>query len=464
MGQAGYFGREPSEHLFVKQDAGKKGAGRLKGSIPSPGELLVDQIAGMAGLSLAEFRQQEAESGILRIMERHGVHSMCGLLERLEGDTRLLDEVVDELTVKETYFFRDSLQFDTVRSSILPALLVNRDPEAPIRVWSAGCSTGEEPYSLAIMLEEEGLGGRAEIIATDISKTALAMAKRAEYGEWSMRDTPLGFKERYFTRHGDHFRLHTRLKELVAFHRLNLETDECPCSHNATERFDLIFCRNVLMYYDKDAVARLSRRLFDCLDDGGWLVCGPSDPPLWEHAPFETETTAAGLIYLRAGKEMAKAPALPQGPQPSEDAGSSYATDQLPARRGLPARTEAIRKLIQTGEAGTEEDARSQPLSPELHYLQGKASLEAGMKEAAVAAFRRAIYLDHNLAAAHFLLAATVQDDNPSLAVRAYSNAAEICEREAPLDTVPLCGETTYGFLAGLARQRIAVLTQAGAL
>jgi chemotaxis protein methyltransferase CheR len=263
-----------------------------------------------------------------------------------------------------------------------------------------------------------------------------------------MRDTPLGFKERYFTRHGDRFRLHTRLKELVAFHRLNLETDERPGSRKATDGFDLIFCRNVLMYYDKDAVAHLSRRLFDCLEDGGWLVCGPSDPPLWEHAPFETETTAAGVIYLRASKELAKAPALPQAPHPKEDPGSSSAIDQPPARRRLPARTQAIRKLIQTGEAGTaaeaEEDARSQPLSPELHYLQGKASMEAGMKEAAVAAFRRAIYLDHNLAAAHFLLAATVQDDNPSLALRAYSNAAEICEREAPLDTIPLCGETTY--------------------
>jgi chemotaxis protein methyltransferase CheR len=127
---------------------------------------------------------------------------------------------------------------------------------------------------------------------------------------------------------------------------------------------------------------------------------------------------------------------------------------------------DAIRFLIRAGEtekalAAAEKGATSYPLSAEMHFLHGKASIEAGKKDAAVAALRRALFLDRDLAAAHFLLGTAVQEADPSLAIRAFYNAAEICDRKAPLETVPLCEESTAGHLASLARQRIADLTAA---
>lgn len=432
--------------------------------------ILVGEIAGRVGLSLTEARLGEAEAGLIRIVEANGLDGMNDLLDRLGGDSVLVEQVVSELTVQETYFFRDPAQFETIRKSAIPALLARRHPDAAIRIWSAGCSTGEEPYSLAIMMEEEGLGDRAQILASDISTSALEKARKAEYGKWSMRGCPPGFERRYFGRYGDRLRLDHRLKRRVFFHWLNLESAHFP---SWTTEVDLIFCRNVLMYCDKETVARVARRLFDCLAAGGWLVPGPSDPALWEHAPFDTETTSAGVVYRRRKELPAPPPAPPSdGPNarsyspPTVPGAPSPSARESSADIASPARADAIRSLIRAGEtekalAAAEKGTKSYPLSAEMHYLHGKASIEAGRMDAAVAALRRAIFLDRDLAAAHFLLGTAVQETDPALAVRAFYNAAEICDRKTPLETVPLCEESNAGRLASVARQRIADLTAA---
>ena len=153
-----------------------------------PGYVAVlDLVSARAGL-LPPSCPPAAMEGIDRAMARAGLaHDFAAYLERLGQDTPTFDDLMVELTVGETYFFRNPEHFDFVRQEVLPDVAGRRGPAHPVRAWSAGCSSGEEPYSLAVLLMKEGLGGRMEVRGTDVSRAALARCEVASYGEWSLR-------------------------------------------------------------------------------------------------------------------------------------------------------------------------------------------------------------------------------------------------------------------------------------
>ncbi|MCT7374369.1 CheR family methyltransferase [Chelativorans salis] len=271
---------------------------------------LVPQFGRKVGLSVPASREKAVVSAIRCAMEKRGIEDGTRFMDQIGRDQDLTDEIVAEATVGETYFFRDPSQFEVIRNFVLPSLLCERPENAPIRVWSAGCSTGEEPYSLAILAEEEGLADRISIIATDVSRRALKKAREAEYGEWSLRNGGMPFLKRYFARRGDDFRLERRLARRVSFHRHSLGVDDVPSPKTGIAAFDLILCRNVLIYLETGAARRVARQLYDCLSEGGWLLFGPSDPPLWKYAPFETVITPAGVICQREARRDGQENAL----------------------------------------------------------------------------------------------------------------------------------------------------------
>jgi chemotaxis protein methyltransferase CheR len=251
-------------------------------------------------------RAADVEAGIRRAMAKAGVADV-GAFAGAAASGRALDELIDELTVRETYFFRDPKQLDFIRARVLPEARRARGEASPVLMWSAGCSSGEEAYSLAILAdqEEEAAGGLwrggARVFATDVSRGAIERARAAHYKAWSLRAAPPGVVARYFRADGDGFRLVERVREKVTIARLNLLTDPYPSStgEGGALGFDLILCRNVFIYMDEASIRRVAERLYAALCEGGWLVTGASDPPLHGFAPFEVALTEGGVMYRR---------------------------------------------------------------------------------------------------------------------------------------------------------------------
>ena len=284
-------------------------------------------VSERTGLAFNDDRLPAAALAIVRVARRREVYDGGRLLQLFSADQSAFDELIEEVTVGETYFFREPAQFDFVREQVLPELQRRHEPHHVLRMWSAGCASGEEPYSLAMLCEEEGLADRAEITGTDISPESLTKARRGVYREWALRGVPPTIVRRYLRRQGEEYLLDERIRRRVEFGYFNLAAggaegrvqpieEGTPQSTRLTQPwhpegpwqpgYDLIFCRNVLIYFDAATVARVGRRLFDALAPGGWLVTASSDPSVADHAPFEAVVTPAAIAWrrpLRSGGE-----------------------------------------------------------------------------------------------------------------------------------------------------------------
>jgi chemotaxis protein methyltransferase CheR len=267
------------------------------------------------------------------------------------------------------------------------------------------------------------------------------------------------------------------LRRHVEFAHLNLGVDELPAPERGMAEFDLILCRNVLVYLDARAVCRIARQLFACLADGGWLLTSPTDPPLWKYAPFESLITPAGVAYRRsmADAKARKNEATPvavvqdQVKKPVADASAdrACAPDSRKALGSNSAKTVArqIRERLDQGE--TREAARiaqqgseSHPLSAELHFLQGLCHMAHRETDAAAAALRRVAYLDGTLAAAQFFLGVCLKDSDQQTALRALENALLFCLSRPPRERVALMPDATAGHLAERTRREIGEIQQ----
>src|SRR5579883_507446 len=266
---------------------------------------IAELLYAHAGLRFAPPRDGSLADAVSRAMERAGLRDLGDYALRLATGGASLDELCDEATVGETYFFREPEQFEFLRRHALPELLWRRGERHAMRLWSAGCASGEEAWSLAMLLEQEGLGGRSHVLATDISRAALARALRGVYGRWSLRGEAAARARPWLRaaereRGGPTFAVDERLRRLVAFDYLNLASDAYPAIARGAFSLDVVLCRNVLIYFDRDIVARVVRRLYDSLADGGWLVLASTDPSPLPLAPFHGVMTAGGMFYRRA--------------------------------------------------------------------------------------------------------------------------------------------------------------------
>ena len=220
--------------------------------------------------------------------------------------------LVSHLTIGETYFFRDKNCFETLQTHILPTLINSRQGrEQRLRVWCAGSSTGEEPYTVAILLQRM-IADLAEwnitILATDINPASLRKGAHGEYGDWSFRDTPHWVKEKYFTASSDGRRMISdTIRKMVAFVPLNLAQDSYPSLSNNTNAMDLIFCRNVLMYFAPEQIRKVIDKFRHSLVDGGWLIVSPCET---SHDLFTEFSTVQlnNMILYRKNDHQEKSP------------------------------------------------------------------------------------------------------------------------------------------------------------
>lgn len=256
-------------------------------SIPAPLLSQVSEvIADHLGLCFPKERWHDLERGIEHVARHLGfadAESCARSLLALPMTRLQITALAGYLTTGETHFFRDQRCFATLEGHLLPELIRLREgADQRIRVWSAGCCTGEEPYSIAIALHRairDPEGWDITVLATDINPAFLRKASDGTYTEWSFRGTPSWIKERYFERVGERgLRILPVFRRMVRFAYLNLAEDCYPSLLNDTNAMDLIFCRNVLMYFDGQRAAAVVERLGRSLVEGGTLVLGPADP------------------------------------------------------------------------------------------------------------------------------------------------------------------------------------------
>jgi chemotaxis protein methyltransferase CheR len=230
-----------------------------------------------SGLSLEGDKLYLVESRLMPVAREAGLADLGALMKRLQtGDRALAQSVVDAMMTNETFFFRDRAPFDKFRNVILPNLLAARASERRLRIWCAACSTGQEPYSLAMLLDEEArklTGWSVEIVATDLSRRAIEAARQGLYSQFEVqRGLPITMLLRYFQRAGERWQINEFLRSRINFREFNLLSDYRPLG-----TFDVIFCRNVLLYFDvptkRDILARLSR----ALAADGFLLMGSAE-------------------------------------------------------------------------------------------------------------------------------------------------------------------------------------------
>jgi len=253
-----------------------------------------------SGLVLAADKSYLVESRLLPVTRKHGLGSLEALIATLRANPEtgpLAKEVIDAMTTNESFFFRDIKPFDQFKSLVLPRLLQARATTRRIRIWSAACSSGQEPYSLAMILREEGpklAGWRFEIVATDISAEMLEKSKAGLYSQFEVqRGLPVQYLVKYFTQMGDKWKIDPSLREIIRFREFNLLNDPAPLGH-----FDVVFCRNVLIYFDNETKRQILDRVSRILLPDGYLYLGGAETVLGISDKFHAVPGERG-VYCR---------------------------------------------------------------------------------------------------------------------------------------------------------------------
>jgi chemotaxis protein methyltransferase CheR len=241
-------------------------------------DFLRGALKARSGLVLSADKQYLVESRLLPIARKAGFDGLGRLVSALQRDGAgtLMTAVVEAMTTNETFFFRDKTPFDNFRQTVLPALLSTRRASHTIRIWCAAASTGQEPYSLAMLLKEmQGEIGnwQIEILATDIAGDVLEKARAGLYSQFEVqRGLPIQLLIKYFTQVGDMWQVAPELRAMVKFKQVNLLTDFCVLGV-----FDVIFCRNVLIYFDQETKISVLNRLRRAVTADGYLTLGAAE-------------------------------------------------------------------------------------------------------------------------------------------------------------------------------------------
>ena len=260
-----------------------------------------------SGLTLSADKQYLVESRLLPVARRSGVDGLSGLVQKLKapGTEPLIVEVVEAMTTNESFFFRDKIPFDHFREMIMPALIKARAGQRHIRIWCAAASTGQEPYTLAMCLKEmapQPAVWRVEILGTDLSIELLEKAKAGIYSQFEVqRGLPIQMLVKYFSQVGESWQIAPELRAMVQYRPLNL-------LHNFTNlgQFDVIFCRNVLIYFDQDTKIDVFDRLAKVVQPDGYLVLGAAETVVGLTDSFKPLPEQRGVYAPTSGAKAAR--------------------------------------------------------------------------------------------------------------------------------------------------------------
>lgn len=421
-------------------------------------------VADTMGLHFPRERWTDLQRGLAGAADEFGfddVEACVGWLLSGVPTKAQLQVLAGHLTIGETYFFRDKQILEALAENILPELIrTRRGREQRLRIWSAGCCTGEEPYSIAMLLDRlipYPKEWNVTILATDINPAFLRKAAEGVFGEWSFRETPDWVRERYFKRtKNGRFEILPHIRKRVTFTYLNFADDVYPSLTNNTNAMDVIFCRNVLMYFSPAWVKKVVQNFHRALVNGGWLIVGPAETSISLFPQFKAMTFAGAVLYHKsegAESQMSIAgssgslfdplpdtwrmppPALSPDPYIHiQDEGRSFpledAQPETPAAvanepaqplkaasvAAHPSNQDERDALCRTARfyanqgqlteaiAWCEKAIAADKLNPATHYLLATIRQEQGESEAAAQSLTRALYLDPDFVLAHFAL------------------------------------------------------------
>jgi len=380
------------------------------------------------------------------------------------------DLLIGALTVGESFFFRDEGLFGALRERVLPELL--RERRGRLRVWSAGCSEGQELYSVAMLLHDMGVdAARRELVGTDVNPAAVEAARRARYAAWSFRGVETAVTDRHFAAREGRFELRPALRQGVAFRQHDLVNGSYPNTVSGLDSFDLILCRNVLIYFHTDVVGDVVHRLVDCLNPGGYLVLGNAEVHSRQLRGVTPHVVGGRVLYRRASasretpapttRRQLTAASRSQGADARlEDASDMLADgDSVGADGPAPAPTteasEGASAWVAVARAraneGKHAEARSacysaieaDPLDAAPHMLLAKVAEELGDVDEAKERLRQAIYLDADNTDAYLTLASLYDSAGETRhASRAYRGAVRAAEADLANED-----EDTYAFI-----------------
>lgn len=273
----------------------------------TPGDftILMKLLKERSGLVLGEDKQYLLESRLMPVAKKHGLGSLDDLIRKITSpppDEQVITDVVDAMTTNESFFFRDIKPFDTLRDQVLPALMPNRGGKR-LRIWCAACSSGQEPYSILMMLREMGSkidGWQVEILATDLSREMIGRARDGMYSQFEVqRGLPIALLVKYFTQVGERWQIHQDLRQGVDFREFNLLD-----GMSTLGRFDIIFCRNVLIYFDQPTKTKVLQGLADVLAPDGYLFLGGAETVLGITDRFQPAADMRGVYELSRAKGL----------------------------------------------------------------------------------------------------------------------------------------------------------------
>lgn len=401
-------------------------------------------IAAATGQARTGLRSDVLLRAVHRRMQAHGLTSLQAYLHLASAGAAgraELQRLTAELTVGETCFFRHRAQFDALRDHVLPQCIADNAARRRLRIWSAGCANGAEPYSIAILVHA-ALGARmadwdVRIVGSDINPTFLAQARRGLFTEWSLRDVPPERRAAHFVRRGENWQIRDRYRFAVDLVHHNL-AGEAPLPGEGPGAFDIVFCRNVMIYLDDDANRALAERLHRALDDAGWLFVAPADLNPDLDALFAAQRFADAFVHRKRplqsrrlgqadsrpaigeaaslrGEVRADAPTLRHvrsAQAAAEGKGRQQAAAGIRQDRA-PLAEAALQAVIECADKGDWPTASRHCealiardcCNAPAHYYHALVKHNCGARAEAEAGLRRAIYIDRGFALAHFQLA-----------------------------------------------------------
>ena len=275
-------------------------------------EYLRKLLKDRSGLMLSADKQYLVESRLTPLARKAGVATLAELVAKLKSNNeRLVVDVVEAMTTNESFFYRDKIPFEHFTNAVMPSLLAARAKERRIRIWCAAASTGQEPFSLAMCLKEmkEKLAGwRVEILATDLSTEALEKAKAGVYSQFEVqRGLPIQMLVKYFTQNGELWQLNAEIRSMVQHRQLNLLQD---FSHLGM--FDIIFCRNVLIYFDQPTKANIFERIVRMLEPDGVMALGAAESVVGITNVFKPYPERRGLYRPSVAPAARPGASMPQ--------------------------------------------------------------------------------------------------------------------------------------------------------
>lgn len=456
--------------------------------LPSPDLLVADpfyprlkeHLVESTGLNYYIDKDVDLARRVGRRLSIMGVHDCAAYLQILRDPLRgpsEMDALIVEITIGETYFFRHREHFDALRDLVLPGIIRRNQSRGSLRIWCAGCADGPEVYSMAILLKlqmaHQLLGWKVTILGTDINRSCLARAREGQFEDWHLRSVPDDLKRNCFSRKGRRWSIAPEYKEWVSFQYHNLVEHQIPSLVNNLSAFDLIVCRNVMIYFGPDLMQKMIQRFRECLVPGGWLLVGPTEPNMTQFTSFLTVNAPDVTLYQKPQESAPDVerfvPLAPHAWPPVSGRISLVAkaagNESAPSKQVDPTladvRAHADRGAWEEAARCCEQLLKKDHMNSAVYFYHGLVLQQMGRHREAEQSLRRAIYLDRESVLAHYYLGLLLQSRGDSQqAARSLETALVLLRPRRDTEVFADADGITAGELKQLAGMHIETLRE----